>query len=710
MDEEILAVFRAEAGERLAELAELVAALPATPLAELAEVLAHARRLAHNVKGGAAVVGHDEIEALAHALEDALEPFHRQPHMPPESLLIVLETTVNVARRALEGDNVGALVDEMMAEIAAQSAGTPPSPQPHIADGDGEGDVSARGDASVTRVASVPAPTSTIRVETERLDRLMAFNGELLVTQSHLATQGTRMDEFQRDFEQALATSAMGRDELWHALVKRLDDIVRLDRRSLLSVVHLSGEMNDAIKRLRMLPLRSLEPVWRRVVSDAATKVDKEVELRFELGDVELDRYLLDKLRDPLMHFLRNAVDHGIEPAAERIAAGKPVRGQVLIRSSMLGTRVRVEISDDGRGFSRAKIVAAARDRDLIGDAEASSLSDSAVLAMLFLPGFSTAERISRLSGRGVGLDVVKRRVEELGGSVEIEAASTLGGATFVLTLPVSLLSTKGLLVRAAASTFALPTDAVSTTLRVRADALEDLGGTVCARPTGAPLRVRWLTDLLGLGVRRRADKVNVVVVRRRDEELGIIVDDVLNEQEFVTHPLPWNLQRVPGVYGVIRLAEGALAIALDVAHLFDASHGRATQHEPSSGASTPRGPLRVLVVDDSATVRATLEKMLARAEYRVSMASDGEEAWSLLQRGEIDVVVSDVQMPRLDGFGLTRRIRASPTLEHLAVILVTNLDSAEDIAQGAAAGADEYLVKGSLSEAALVGAVRRLA
>ena len=730
-NDELQAVFRTEADELLKELGRLLEAIPGLGGEELRGAVRQIMRHAHNLKGAAAVVGQEDIETLAHALEDTLGPFAKAEAPPPEEVLAAAEASVAVAQRLAEGESLPELVQEMLRELAVRRQGATtttstagasepaPVPRPEKAEAvpaaaseeHPPADPSPAARSSEAGQAGGGAPES-IRIETSRLDRLMAFGGELLVAQAWQTARRVEIEDFFLRFQKAFDDAGLRRQARWAELGRDLEALVRRDRESLVGFVHLTGEINDAMKRLRMLPLRDLAPVWRRIVRDTADKLHKEVDVIFDLGDIELDRYVLDSLRDPLMHFLRNAVDHGIETPDERAAAGKPRAGKVLVRSTMLGTMVRLEISDDGRGVHPERIGEAAVDKGLITAEQLARLGAGEITALLFLPGFSTAKSVSRISGRGVGLDVVKRRVEALGGSVEIATPPALGGTTFYLTVPVSLLSAKGLLVRAGPATYVLPTDSVKATRRIEPASVQELGGTLVAGEDGQPLRIRYLTELARHeAAAHRGDKLSVVVLVRGSEQLGIVVDEVLREQELVTKRLPWNLRRVPGVSGAVILADGALAVAVDVGYLFEAAGQTTLRPGIASPAPSPqaRERVRILVVEDSLTARLELQRLLSEAGYEVIASSDGEDAWTHLEQEDIQLVISDVQMPRLDGFGLTRRIRASSSHRDLPVVLVTSLASADDVAQGAAAGADEYLVKGSYSREALLQAVERL-
>jgi len=718
--EEIKVVFRAEAIEILTEMAEIVEHLPDSAGDALYGAMRTFMRCGHNIKGAASVAGFEEVELLAHGLEGTMAPFAKAQAAPSEEALILMEAGVALARRLVGGEHLPEVVEETLREMeacrAAVSAATAgKAPAAGAAPG-------IRAAPAVSGQPAAPASSAappegherkessiqaSIRVDTARLDRLMGFAGELLVAGSQQEERSAAIEEFGQRLQQLLGEVDLARDPRFVALTEELDTWKRRDHQAQRSMAQLSGEIGAAMKRLRMLPLGDVAPVWRRILVDTAAKLGREVQVVFELGDIELDRYVIDSLRDPFMHFLRNAIDHGIGSPEARRAAGKPSVGKVLIRSTRHGAMVRLEISDDGLGLNPREIGAAALAKGLVDEAELARMSDADVLSMVFISGFSTAKQVSLISGRGVGLDVVKRRIEELGGAVHIGLPPTLGGATFVLLLPVSLLSAKGLLVRAGPSTFVLPSEMVLTTRRVPQADVRELGGAWVADVDGGSLRLGYLGALAATRGRppTRARWL-VVVLARGEERLGVIVDEILLEQEVVTKRLPWNLRRVAGVSGAVVLPSGAVAVAVDVAYLFEAAQSKAGG---AAGGSSRARRLRLLVVDDSLTARAEMHKALAGDTYEVTVAGDGEEAWAHLARERYDLVISDIQMPRLDGLSLTRRIRASAKHRDLAVILVTSLASPDDVTEGAAAGANEYLVKGRYRADDLRSAVARL-
>jgi two-component system chemotaxis sensor kinase CheA len=659
------------------------------------ETVDAAFRIAHNLKGASRIVGLLPISDLAHAIEEVLSPLRGigakgEAPAPPD--LDLLFEAVTVMGRLGAGEDLAAAAQDLAAALTKSAPRAPARP--------------AAESAAVRSPDVAAAPESSVRVEIGRLDRLMAATGELLVTQARQAARFTALARLAGDLRAAGRQLPPAQRPRFVQLSRALDSFLREEGQERRRFGYLTDEIGTAMKRVRMLPLSGLAAQWRSIVRDAAERLGKEVHLTVEVGNIELDKHILDGLRDPLMHVLRNAVAHGIEAPAGRRAAGKPEAGTIVVRASMRGSLVQVEVGDDGRGLDPAAIAAAAGRRRVATSEQLARMDEAEVCDLLFAPGFSTAEAVTEISGRGVGLDVARQRLRELGGHVAIRARGALGGAALELTLPVSLVSTRGLLVRVGPAIFALPVEYVERTLRIGAGEVQRADG-VAAIPQadGEPLPVRWLATLMGIPREPDPGKLTIVVIARGASRLGLVAGEVLGEEELVTKRLPWNLKRVKGIHGAAILGDGRLAVVVDPLQAFDATRSAAETVLVAAATTRPR----VMVVDDSLTSRALERSILEAAGYEVVVMVDGRQAWEALRQEPVDLVVADVEMPEMDGLELTRRIRAESASQHLPVILVTSLGSDADLAAGADAGADAYIVKGRFDQRELLAAVKRL-
>lgn len=472
------------------------------------------------------------------------------------------------------------------------------------------------------------------------------------------------------------------------------------------------NELQEEIKRVRMLPLRTITATFGRMVRDLAREQGKQINLTILGGETELDKRVLEQIKDPLIHLLRNAVDHGLETPEARRQAGKPEEGQITLAASQQGHNIVIIVSDDGSGLDLAAIRLAAARRGLMPLAEAEKLSDVEAANLIFDSGLSTSKIITDLSGRGVGLDVVRQNVEALQGILDVSSLPGQG-ITFTLTLPLTLASSHGLLVRSGEQTFALPLTTVERMLQINSSDISSVSGKEAITYQGKPVALARLADLLELPLNGRdPERVTVVIIAVAEKRLGLIVDDLVGEQEIVIKNLGKQLAKVSGLAGATVLGSGQVILVLHAADLVKlAARTRmraavATDPEPRQSAERKT----VLVVDDSITTRTLEKNILESAGYLVRLATDGEEALAaLVADGLPHLIVSDINMPRLDGFDLTYRVKHDSRYANIPVILVTSLDSPADKARGIEVGADAYIVKSRFDQGSLLETIEQL-
>jgi two-component system chemotaxis sensor kinase CheA len=457
------------------------------------------------------------------------------------------------------------------------------------------------------------------------------------------------------------------------------------------------------ILRLRMDPFRELGEYLERLARDLSFAESKPVDFSIEGGQIELDRGVLERLKAPLAHLLRNAIDHGIEPPGERRGYGKPERGRVAIRVTLRGEVVQIEIEDDGRGLDLGAI------RRKAG-AAAAGLSDRDLVRLIFGHGFSTAKAVTEISGRGVGLDVVKTELEAINGRVDVESEPRRG-ARFVLELPPTLSRSRVLFVNAGGERFALPCTSVESLLRVEAKALRILEGKPAVLVQGTPLPVVMLARILGLGAPSLDPEARLplVVLSVRGRRVAVGVDELIAQDDVLLKPLGRRLRRVQGVSSAIILPDGQLCLVLNPQELLAAA--LELPEAPGFLQAAQQAPTRrrLLLADDSLTTRTLERNILESAGYEVMTASDGRAALELLEKHGADLVLSDVEMPEMDGLGLVSAIRASARFRATPVILLTALDAPDHRQRGLDAGADAYLVKGAFDQSRLLETIRQL-
>ncbi len=576
----------------------------------------------------------------------------------------------------------------------------------------------------------------TVRVRTEQVDRLLNLVSEVVIAQIR-AEQRVRdlraLTAGMSEIHQAWSRVRVGIADLgieWGSALQQdieiLEELLSEHRRRL---VALSKEEADDTSRtstviddlqehsmsLRMLPVSTVFNTFPRAVRDLARQFNKDVDLIIEGGDTELDKKVLEEINDPLIHIMRNAVDHGIESVEERRRLGKPERGTIRLAARQEGDHIVIEIADDGAGIDPDKVRAAAVRKGYLTEAEARSLSDREAQYLIFEAGFSTSPIITEISGRGVGMDVVREFiVEKIKGSIDVY--SELGrGTTFRLTIPLTLAIIRALLVSVGESTFALPTSSIEETLRVDRSEIIKVEGHEVIRRQRRTIPLVALTDVLGLPASDSltgSSKVPVVTVGFSGHRMGFMVDGFIGEQQIVIKPLGTHLRRVDNVAGVTILGAGEIVPILNVPDLM----GRARRLTGSrrggrvKAEAAPKGPRRILICEDSFTTRELERSIFEAAGYEVETATDGAMGLAKLREGlAVDAVVTDVQMPNMTGFELTRAIKSDETLKGIPVIIVTSLEREEEKAEGIEAGADAYITKSVFNQDTLLETVERL-
>jgi two-component system chemotaxis sensor kinase CheA len=631
-------------------------------------------------------------------------------------------------------------------------------------------------------ISPVPAfgADETIRVSVSKLDALMAQLSELLVTKiraEQRLSQVLQLQEFivswqkewlavrnaynrllRHDLEGALGGHGLGpvevapggakdryrvrgrsvgpeRDGVDHKVGKDVGSLLgfngtsqerlremqtlvnKLSREYANDTMHMSlviDELEQEIKRVRMLPLTTITGAFGRMVRDLAQESKKEAVFQIIGGETELDKRVLEQIKDPLIHLLRNAVDHGIESPREREAVGKSRVGTITLTAEQLGKDVVISVSDDGGGLDLRAIRGAISKRSGV---DAQLLSDEDLREAIFTSGITTSPIITDISGRGVGLDVVRRNVEALHGRIDVE--SELGqGATFTLILPLTLTSSRGLLVETAGKLFVIPHNAIEYIMQIVPQDVIALEGHDAVLYGGRPLALVRLADVLNLQPmegQRDGDRIPVVILAAAERRMAFAVDALAGEQEVVIKGLGNQLTRVGGIAGATVMGSGEVVLILNVADLIKlglrGEHGSvlAALVRPAPTREV-RAQKRVLVVDDSITTRTLEKNILEAAGYLVQLATDGQEALgTIAAEGVPDLIVSDVVMPRLDGFGLTQRLKEDPRTADIPVILVTSLDSAEDKSRGIEVGADAYITKSTFDQNNLLETIEQL-
>lgn len=726
VDQELFAIFRAEVEEQIDDLCERLARKPERWKVD------RLFQISHNVKGAARLVGVAPVRDAAHALEDLFSGVRSGLELSTE--VVELARTgaelLDACFRAIDSDDAPDIADysqrvnacvgptaalkpahEKAVKVAVTAGSETAQPAKETEKPGAKAATDEGAEVAAAEVAEAEDgisarkrhATSTLRVGADKLETLMGLSSELAV---HVF-QSEGHSNLTRRLVASLANTLLSNPELSsHPELAEASQLSRDLLRALLDhateALRLSEELQEAVRALRMVRIEGLRTILNRAVREVCASTGQRAELRLEGSDTGVDRVVQERLRDPLVHILRNAIAHGIEAPQERVKLGKNEVGQILIRARSAGPWVEIMVSDDGRGIDLEKTRTQALETGLVTAQELAELGEDRLLDLLFRPGVSTAETVTELAGRGVGLDVVRSRLAEIGGDASI--STTPGqGTSITLRVPLTRLTTSGVLLRVNQQLFALPTNDVERTLQVERDSITTVEGNQVILLDDQMVRIDLLASMLGYSSPECDTRPAVVLddgLRRR----AFLVDEVCGQREYIAQPLSWNLRGAPFLSGSTVLDGGDVVLILDARDLL----GSRRQDTIWSEKREVR-QLRLLVVDDSATSRTLERNILRSAGYNVLTATDGAEAWEMLRREKIDLVVTDVEMPEVDGFELTRLIRGDQELEHLPVILVTSLGSEKDKQMGAECGADAYIVKGAFDQEELLAAVARL-
>jgi two-component system chemotaxis sensor kinase CheA len=474
-------------------------------------------------------------------------------------------------------------------------------------------------------------------------------------------------------------------------------------------------ELMDDMKTLLMLPFATVLEPFPKLVRDISRDQGKEVTLIVEGQDVEIDRRILEEMKDPLIHLVRNSLDHGIEKPDVRARLGKPTNANLKIQiSQQSSNRIEIVVSDDGAGIDVERVKKTSVARRILTEKEAQSLTDEEALSLIFRSEVSTSDIITDLSGRGLGLAIVQEKVDKLGGHILVQS-TPLVGTSFLISLPLTLATFRGILAECGEQLFVIPTSNVQRVVRIKTETIRKVENRETIVLNGRVLLFVWLTDVLEISSeqsdRNEKELISAVILSAGQRSVAFGLDRIVSEQEVIVKGLGKQLARVRNIAGATVLSSGEVVPILNVSDLVKSALTKSKSSSRAMGKvqEKTKKNSRVLIAEDSITSRTLLKNILESAGYEVQAVVDGSEAWNALRTQDFDLLVSDVQMPKLDGFELTGKIRSDKKLAELPVVLVTSLESVEDREKGIDAGASAYIVKSSFDQSNLLDVVSRL-
>lgn len=760
-DEELRNLYKVASADHIQKIEAGLLHLEKNPLdqAKLEQLL----REMHSLKGDSRMLGVKDAETLTHQMEEIMGAVKRTERvLTPqifERLYQGLDAIRKIATEAVTGQSSGISVFHVLAQLMGADSDEAlaeskeavahlqdvASAQPLMEQPFSHEAVPVRETAEPS--ADVLSQVSdyqidTIRVESQKLDKLLTQASELVVTKGQLGDRVGEIDQLISLWEEWSRETFVSRltfDELerrWQTpelqplqnfynlletrleqlgtMLNRLRNTTFEDNAKLETV---ANELESGIHSLRLLPFSTIFNLFPRTVRDLAKQQGKEVNLVLEGGDNTVDKRILEEMKDPLLHLLRNAIDHGIETPIERQNVGKSPIATIRLRGYQVGSTVSIEVIDDGRGLDVEAIKRSALRRGVRTAQELEEMSMAEIQALIFAPGFSTRTAVTEISGRGVGLDVVRANVERLKGNIQVEFTPNRG-CLFRITLNSSLATTDALIVQVSQHPYAIPVGFVEAMQLVSSQEIFATDGNQTLPFQGESVTVTWLADLLGLPVKvptstkalhSTSKTIPCIILHIGSERLALLVDTILEQQDIVLKPQSQLLKRIRNISGATILGTGEVCMVLNPPDLFKSAKRTLVSVTVKELAEQAQVKQKILLVEDSIPIRTQMTRILESAGYDVTAAVDGEDGFNKLRAGSFKAVVSDVQMPHLDGLGLTAKIRQFQEYQDLPVILVTTLASEEDKRHGKQAGANAYITKGDFEQGVLLDTLRRL-
>ena len=663
------------------------------------EILQELLREVHTIKGSANMLGLKNISTLAHSIETVLgKEKEEEGALTPETMNILYQSIDTLSRMVelvqQEGKDTfdpSDICSKLTAAISSEKQVLPPTETTETTE--------------TTPITGYHHPQishiETIRINVNKIDHLSKISAELmywimretgryhqlknLSSSRFQELSGEKGKSYQKIFEGYSEEIVLG-DRLIHQLQEEILSI------SLVSLAHVFDGLPRAVRGL-------------------SQELGKEIDLVIEGGEIAVDQRIINQIGDPLIHLMRNAIDHGIEPSSQRRACNKPPKGRLRVGASQIGNRVLIEIQDDGQGIDFSNIQEEIVKKGLLPREEAVSLTEGELLGFIFKPGFSTQTIITEVSGRGIGMDVVKRTMEKLNGTITLTTEGGKG-TRCTLNLPFYLALIQSLLFIAGESTFAIPLGYIDQVVCLNPDRVMTSEKSILFQ--GKIIPAAKLTGLLQMpAIQGNEQKYYALILKQGDQRVGLLVDKVLEEKDIVIKTLGKYFNTTGEISGVTVLSSGEVALVLNVAVITEAimqGLDRKISREKGEMEEMIKGPLSVLLVEDSLIVQDLEKNILQTAGYRVETAKDGLDAIEKLKKQDFDLIITDIEMPRMNGFELITAVRKDDRYGGIPIVIVTTRERKEDKLKGLEIGADAYLLKGGFDQGEFLSVIERLA
>ncbi len=750
----LIATYKVESEEHLKNLSDGLLALESNPPEnKQKELIEKIFREAHSLKGASRAVNFHFTEQLCQVMENVLSAWKRGQLSPFPQLFDTFYVAIDWIGKFIRQTDAIEKLDAPRQFQALLEQLKQIEQNPSSSDLAQQKPSSTLTEFSETQEAPGHEKDQTIRVSISKLDRLLQQAEEMLVlklTAAQHLYESKEIIELAHQWDKEwnkmqmtlhlLSSPAQPTTSLSSSATQQLQDflnwqphflknfkaklesLIRTAAQDDRVITGLVDNLLDDTKSVLMQPFSTLLEVFPRMVRDISHSLGKDIHLHMNGGETEVDRRILEELKDPLIHLIRNSIDHGIESPEERVAQHKPAFGLITLTASQVsGNSVEVSVSDDGRGIDVEKVKQSAIKQGALTDKDAQQLSVEQALLLIFQSGLSTSQLVTELSGRGLGMGIVSEKVEKLGGRIFIETKLKIG-TTFRLVLPLTLATFRGIHVRTANQEFIIPTQSVKRVVRLFSPEVKTLEGQETIIYEGRVLSYLLLEDLLQLSLPPSSPKKKeannphlILIVKAADTLLAIGVDQILSEQEVLVKGLGKQLARVQNVSASTILESGRVIPILDPFDLIKTATKRGSLHTqhltqpPLVESTAPLIRKTILIAEDSMTARILLQNILESAGYEVKTAQDGLEAFTLLKTEKVDLLLTDVEMPHMTGFELTAKIRENDKLKELPIVLCTTRGSKEDRELGIEVGANAYINKNRFIQSNLLDIIQRL-
>lgn len=689
---QLIATFTIELDEQSHVLTEGLLKLEKAdlPFEERSEVIKTIFRAAHNIKGAARGIGIVDIGELAHHIESLFTLIQQNKLTITSSLIDLCLETVDGMKAAMKAFSektlptidIQKLIKKLTSISKMQELPTVNEPQITLAPN-----------------PIIKTKEETIRVSLQNLDRVSAILEEMQINKIAIEDHYTEL------------TKLLFKGKQLEDPIHEFQQLQKKLRPPLNDLDALSNALQEEIRLLRLIPASTLLVNFHRIVRDLAHELHKEVILQITGDQVKMDKMVLEGLKDPLIHLIRNAIDHGIEEADFRKNHGKNPVGTIQIDILEEGNQILFKIADDGAGIDTRKIAAIALQKKIISKDELNEMNETEIINLIFRPGFSSKEMITDVSGRGIGLDIVKANLAQLKGQVSV--TTELGKSTiFYLRVPLTLSSARGVLLKSGGQLFVIPTHFVERVLLIKPKEVIKIQNSQAIQFDHSTIPLRLLAHILGIHTKQKVlSELSIIVISNDREKLALLVDEIIGEREIVIKPLQAPANNIPCVSGGTLSGNGDIIIVLNPTDLmkqvvYDSNKESVILNNVEI---TPEKRPHILVVDDSITTRTLEKNVLENKNYQVTVAVNGKEAWDLLQNQKFSLLITDISMPIMDGFTLTENVKKSKKLHDLPVIIVTSLDNEQEKKRGIEVGANAYIVKNEFESGVLLEIVSQL-